>query len=191
MLWKPSDDTLPGWGEPLGARGAARLAHRVLGHEPRLPGRDPRHPRRRPSTWSSPTTRTRSRRASAPAPGPAVRPPTGCTTAGSPSRVRRCRSRSANFITIRDALAEAPGEVIRLVLLSAHYRHPDGTGATDAASPQAPCQPGPPLHCASQRGRLRRMAWKTPSIPRSRPRSATTLNTPKALAALHRPRRRA
>ena len=29
-----------------------------------------------------------------------------------------------NFITIRDALAETPGEVIRLVLLSTHYRHP-------------------------------------------------------------------
>ena len=29
-----------------------------------------------------------------------------------------------NFVTIRDALAETPGEVIRLVLLSTHYRHP-------------------------------------------------------------------
>jgi cysteinyl-tRNA synthetase len=29
-----------------------------------------------------------------------------------------------NFITVRDALAEAPGEVIRLALLTAHYRDP-------------------------------------------------------------------
>ena len=29
-----------------------------------------------------------------------------------------------NFVTIRDALAETPGEVIRLALLSTHYRHP-------------------------------------------------------------------
>ena len=29
-----------------------------------------------------------------------------------------------NFITIRDALAETPGEVIRMVLLSTHYRKP-------------------------------------------------------------------
>jgi cysteinyl-tRNA synthetase len=29
-----------------------------------------------------------------------------------------------NFITVRDALAEAPGEVIRLALLSTHYRAP-------------------------------------------------------------------
>ena len=38
-----------GLGKPLGPR-AARLAHRVLGHEPRLSGRDPRHPRRR--SWT-------------------------------------------------------------------------------------------------------------------------------------------
>src|SRR6202035_2575419 len=29
-----------------------------------------------------------------------------------------------NFITVRDALAEAPGEVIRLALLLTHYRDP-------------------------------------------------------------------
>jgi cysteinyl-tRNA synthetase len=29
-----------------------------------------------------------------------------------------------NFITVRDALAEAPGEVVRLALLSTHYRDP-------------------------------------------------------------------
>jgi cysteinyl-tRNA synthetase len=29
-----------------------------------------------------------------------------------------------NFVTVRDALAEAPGEVIRLALLSTHYRDP-------------------------------------------------------------------
>jgi cysteinyl-tRNA synthetase len=29
-----------------------------------------------------------------------------------------------NFITIRDALARSPGEVIRLLMLSTHYRHP-------------------------------------------------------------------
>ena len=34
-----------------------------------------------------------------------------------------------NFITVRDALGEAPGEAIRLALLSAHYRDPlDWTG---------------------------------------------------------------
>ena len=34
-----------------------------------------------------------------------------------------------NFITVRDALADAPGEAIRLALLSAHYRDPlDWTG---------------------------------------------------------------
>jgi cysteinyl-tRNA synthetase len=34
-----------------------------------------------------------------------------------------------NFITVREALAEAPGEAIRLALLSAHYRDPlDWTG---------------------------------------------------------------
>jgi cysteinyl-tRNA synthetase len=33
VLWKPSDEDLPGWDSPLGPR-AAGLAHRMLGHEP-------------------------------------------------------------------------------------------------------------------------------------------------------------
>jgi cysteinyl-tRNA synthetase len=46
VLWKPSSDDQPGLGQPLGP-GAARLAYRVLGHEPRASGRKLRHPRRR------------------------------------------------------------------------------------------------------------------------------------------------
>ena len=42
-----------------------------------------------------------------------------------------------NFITIRDALAETPGEVIRLVLLSTHYRHPMDWSADGIAQARA------------------------------------------------------
>ena len=57
-----------------------------------------------------------------------------------------------NFVTIRDALAETPGEVIRLVLLSTHYRHPlDWTA--DGISPRPALNLDKPLHRAAQRGR--------------------------------------
>ena len=45
-LWKAQKPGEPAWESPLG-HGPPRLAHRVLGHEHHLPGRDVRHPRRR------------------------------------------------------------------------------------------------------------------------------------------------
>ena len=48
-----------------------------------------------------------------------------------------------NFTTLRDALARAPGEAIRLLLLRTHYRStPD---FTDAALAEATTRAGPVL----------------------------------------------
>ena len=76
-----------------------------------------------------------------------------------------------NFVTIRDALAETPGEVIRLALLSTHYRHPLDWTADGLA--QARAQPGQAStpRCAMRAWRMGRPT--TASTPRSRPRSAT------------------
>ena len=76
------------------------------------------------STSSSRTTRTRSRRAAARTRRGSSRG-SGCTTASSTSRGRRCRSRSATSSPCGILLDQGvPGEVIRLVLLSTHYRQP-------------------------------------------------------------------
>jgi cysteinyl-tRNA synthetase len=49
----------------------------------------------------------------------------GCTTRWCRSRARRCPSRLGNFFTVRDLLDQGwPGEVIRFVMLSTHYRKP-------------------------------------------------------------------
>ena len=45
-LWKAAKEGEPAWDSPWG-KGPPRLAHRVLGHERRPPGRADRHPRRR------------------------------------------------------------------------------------------------------------------------------------------------
>ncbi len=49
VLWKPSSPELPGLGQPVGARPAG-LAHRVQRDVVALPGRNVRHPRRRPGS---------------------------------------------------------------------------------------------------------------------------------------------
>ena len=52
-------------------------------------------------------------------------PMSGCTTRCCRSRARRCPSRLGNFFTVRDLLDQGvPGEVIRFVMLSTHYRKP-------------------------------------------------------------------
>ena len=58
-------------------------------------------------------------------PGGGASPASGCTTASSTSRARRCRSRSATSSRCATCWTRAiPGEVIRFVLLSTHYRQP-------------------------------------------------------------------
>ena len=88
-----------------------------------------------------------------------------------------------NFITIRDALAETPGEVIRLVLLSTHYRHPMDWSADGIAQARANLDR---LYTA-----LRNAGTATDGVedavdPAVEAALCDDLNTPKALAALHR-----
>ena len=88
-----------------------------------------------------------------------------------------------NFITIRDALAETPGEVIRLVLLSTHYRHPMDWSADGLRQARANLDR---LYTA-----LRNAGTATDGVedavdPEVEAALCDDLNTPKALAALHR-----
>ena len=129
-------------GQPLGP-GPARLAHRVLGHEPQAAGRDVRHPRRR-ARPGLPASRKRDRpermlprqadgqvldaqrpdaglgarwaRSAGAAPGPpkAIWPPRRPARSAS----RRARPRSAS------CSSSSPAETIRFFLLSTHYRRP-------------------------------------------------------------------
>lgn len=59
VLWKPSSGDLPGWDSPLGAW-TARLAYRMLGHEPGISGAELRYPWRRPG-FGLPPSRERDR----------------------------------------------------------------------------------------------------------------------------------
>ena len=88
-----------------------------------------------------------------------------------------------NFITIRDALAETPGEVIRLVLLSTHYRHPMDWSADGLRQARANLDR---LYTA-----LRNAGTATDGVEDTVDTEVEAalcddLNTPKALAALHR-----
>ena len=55
---------------------------------------------------------------------PPVRPLLGAQRHADRCAAPRCRRSLGNFLTVRDVLDEAPGEAIRLALLTAHYRDP-------------------------------------------------------------------
>ena len=90
-LWKKAKEGEPSWDSPVGS-GPAGVAHRVRGHVARPAGRGLRPARRRAGP-EVPAPRERAgaggRRREGRSPG------TGCTTAGSRSRARRCPSRWA------------------------------------------------------------------------------------------------
>ena len=89
-----------------------------------------------------------------------------------------------NFITIRDALAEAPGEVNRLVLLSTHYRHPMDWTADGSPRP-APALDR--LYTALRNAGAAADGVDGDTVdPEVEAALCDDLNTPKALAALHR-----
>ena len=101
----------------------SRLAHRVLGDVVEAPGRDLRHPRRRHrSRVSAPRERDRTIALRVPFAGHGEL--SGCTTASCRSKARRWRRALGNFFTIRELLADWPGEVLRLNMLRTHYRQP-------------------------------------------------------------------
>ena len=87
-----------------------------------------------------------------------------------------------NFITIRDALAETPGEVIRLVLLSTHYRHPLDWTADGLTQARANLDR---LYTALRNAGPAN-AMEAIVDPEVYTALCDDLNTPRALAALHR-----
>ena len=88
-----------------------------------------------------------------------------------------------NFITIRDVLAETPGEVIRLALLSTHYRHPldwtaDGIEKARLSTDK--------FYNALRKAGVEDGAADDSVDPEVEAALCDDLNTPKALAVLHR-----
>jgi cysteinyl-tRNA synthetase len=89
---------------------------------------------------------------------------------------------TGNFFTVRDLLAEAPGEALRLALLTAHYRQPlDFSSEALAAAKQT---------LDGWYGALRNSthvpADKTAEMPRAfQAALEDDLNTPQAIAQLH------
>ena len=88
-----------------------------------------------------------------------------------------------NFVTIRDALAETPGEVIRLVLLNTHYRHPldwtaDGIEKARLSTDK--------FYNALRKAGVEDGAADDSVDPEVEAALCDDLNTPKALAVLHR-----
>ena len=88
-----------------------------------------------------------------------------------------------NFITIRDALAETPGEVIRLVLLSTHYRHPMDWSTDGLRQARANLDR---LYTALRNAGAATDGVENAVDPEVEAALCDDLNTPKALAALHR-----
>ena len=92
-----------------------------------------------------------------------------------------------NIVTIREALTEAPGEVIRLVLLSTHYRHPMDWTAAGLAQAHANLDR---LYTALRNAGGERGAAGDAVDPEADPEVEAALcddlNTPEALAVLHR-----
>ena len=121
VLWKPSDDSLPGWESPWG-RGrpgwhieCSAMSRAYLGETLDIHGGG--------IDLVFPHHENEIAQSECACPGvPFARHwvHNGWLTVEG----EKMSKSLGNFITIRDALAETPGEVIRLVLLSTHYRHP-------------------------------------------------------------------
>ena len=136
VLWKPSNAAEPGWASPWGrgrpgwhiecsamSRGAARGVASTSTAAA--------------STWCSRTTRTRS--PSRCAPTRRRRSPRYWLHNGFLNVEGEKMSKSlGNFFTVRDLLDQGiPGEVIRFVLLSTHYRQPMDWTETKVARGEA------------------------------------------------------
>ena len=121
VLWKPSDETLPGWESPWG-RGrpgwhveCSAMSRAYLGETVDIHGGGidlvfPHHE----------NEIAQSECACPGAPFARHWVHNGVLTVEG----EKMSKSLGNIVTIREALAEEPGEVIRMVLLSTHYRHP-------------------------------------------------------------------
>ena len=180
VLWKPSDETLPGWESPWG-RGrpgwhieCSAMSRAYLGHTLDIHGGG--------IDLVFPHHENEIAQSECACPGvPFARHwvHNGWLTVEG----EKMSKSLGNFITIRDALAETPGEVIRLVLLSTHYRHPLDWSADGLRQARANLDR---LYTA-----LRNAGTATDGVEDTVDAEVEAalcddLNTPKALAALHR-----
>ncbi len=180
VLWKPSDETLPGWESPWG-RGrpgwhieCSAMSRAYLGDTLDIHGGG--------IDLVFPHHENEIAQSECACPGvPFARHwvHNGWLTVEG----EKMSKSLGNFITIRDALAETPGEVIRLVLLSTHYRHPMDWSADGLRQARANLDR---LYTA-----LRNAGTATDGVEDTVDTEVEAalcddLNTPKALAALHR-----
>ncbi len=180
VLWKPSDETLPGWESPWG-RGrpgwhieCSAMSRTYLGDTLDIHGGG--------IDLVFPHHENEIAQSECACPGvPFARHwvHNGWLTVEG----EKMSKSLGNFITIRDALAETPGEVIRLVLLSTHYRHPMDWSADGLRQARANLDR---LYTA-----LRNAGTTTDGVEDAVDAEVEAalcddLNTPKALAALHR-----
>ena len=180
VLWKPSDETLPGWESPWGrgrpgwhiecsAMSRAYLGETIDIHGGGLDLVFPHHENEIAQSECA-------------CPGPPFARHwvhNGWLTVEG----EKMSKSLGNFITIRDALAEAPGEVNRLVLLSTHYRHPMDWTADGIAQARANLDR---LYTALRKAGAAANGVEDSVDPEVESALCDDLNTPKALAALHR-----
>ena len=122
VLWKPSDASTPGWDSPWG-RGrpgwhieCSAMAGEYLGETFDIHGGG--------IDLIFPASRERDRAERRRPSRPSAGAMSGCTTASCRWKARRCPRSLGNFFTIRELLADWPGEVLRFNMLRTHYRQP-------------------------------------------------------------------
>ena len=180
VLWKPSDDSLPGWESPWG-RGrpgwhieCSAMSRAYLGDTLDIHGGG--------IDLVFPHHENEIAQSECACPGvPFARHwvHNGWLTVEG----EKMSKSLGNFITIRDALAETPGEVIRLVLLSTHYRHPMDWSADGLRQARANLDR---LYTALRNAGAATDGVEDAVDPEVEAALCDDLNTPKALAALHR-----
>ena len=180
VLWKPSDATLPGWESPWG-RGrpgwhveCSAMSRACLGETVDIHGGGidlvfPHHE----------NEIAQSECACPGAPFARHWVHNGVLTVEG----EKMSKSLGNIVTIRDALAEMPGEAIRLVLLSTHYRHPMDWSADGLAQARANLDR---LYTALRNGGGENGTVEDTVDPEVEAALCDDLNTPRALAALHR-----
>ena len=180
VLWKPSDASLPGWESPWG-RGrpgwhieCSAMSRAYLGETLDIHGGG--------MDLIFPHHENEIAQSECACPGPAFARHwvhNGVLTVEG----EKMSKSLGNFITICEALAETPGEVIRLVLLSTHYRHPLDWTADGIAQARANLDR---LYTALRNAGVEDGTAEDSVDPEVEAALCDDLNTPRALAALHR-----
>ena len=180
VLWKPSDATLPGWESPWG-RGrpgwhveCSAMSRAYLGETVDIHGGG--------ADLIFPHHENEIAQSECACPGPPFARHWVHNSILTVEGEKMAKS-LGNFITIREALAETPGEVIRMVLLSTHYRHPLNwtTGGLEKARLNAN-----KLYYALREAGPAAGTVEDSVDPEVEAALCDDLNTPKALAVLYR-----